>query len=193
MWLQNPANLELPADCFGGGLILPYLDKRPAVGARVFLAPGSAVIGETTLEDDVSIWFGAVLRGDIAPVSVGAGSNIQDQSVLHVGDDDPCIVGRQVVVGHRATLHGCSVEDGCLIGMGAIVLNGAVIGRDSVVGAGALVTQGMQIPPRNLVLGSPAKVKRELTPEELAHHQGYAAKYVRVAANYRAQFTPPTC
>ncbi len=183
--IQNPASLELPLTLFGGGLILPYGEKRPTLGDNNFIAPTAAVIGDVTLGDNASVWFGAVLRGDIAAVRVGAGSNVQDNSVLHVGDHDPCIVGDGVIVGHGVILHGCTIEDGCLIGMGAIVLNRAVIGRGSVLGAGALVTQGTVIPPFSLVLGSPAKVHRPLTDEEKEHHAVFAPKYIRVAAGYR--------
>jgi carbonic anhydrase/acetyltransferase-like protein (isoleucine patch superfamily) len=188
MKIQNPGMVNLPATIFGAGLVLPYHEHQPKIGDQVFLAPNTVIIGQVTLGNDVSIWFGSVLRGDIAAVEVGEGSNIQDNSVLHVGDDDPCIVGKNVVVGHRALLHGCKVEDGCLIGMGAIVLNKAVIGEGSVVGAGALVTQGTIVPPRSLVLGSPATVKRTLTEEEVAHHGSFAPKYVRVAAGYKDLF-----
>lgn len=188
MKIQNPMDIELPESAFGGGLVLPWDGKRPAVSENVFIAPNASVIGETTLGEGVSVWFGAVLRGDIAPVRVGKGSNIQDNSVLHVGDTDPCIIGENVVVGHNVILHGCTVEDDCLIGMGAIVLNKAVIGHGSVVGAGALVTQGMVIPPYSLVLGSPAKVRRELTEEERQGHGVFAPKYLKVAQKYRPSF-----
>ena len=192
MPIENPHQLTLPESLAGGGWVLPYQAHTPMIGEDVFIAPTATVIGRTTLGDRASVWFGSVLRGDIAPVEVGEGSNIQDLSMLHVGDDDPCIVGRNVVVGHRVILHGCKVEDECLIGMGAIVLNGAVIGRGSVVGAGALVTQRTIVPPGSLVLGSPARIKRELTDEERAEHSVFAPKYVRVAANYRALFPPDT-
>jgi carbonic anhydrase/acetyltransferase-like protein (isoleucine patch superfamily) len=188
MPVQNPKNLALPESLFGGGLILPYGEHTPSIGADVFIAPNAVVIGQTTLGDRASVWFGAVLRGDIARIEVGEGSNIQDNSVLHVGNDDPCIVGRNVVVGHKVMLHGCTIEDNCLIGMGAIVLNGAVIGEGSVVGAGALVTQGTIVPPKSLVLGSPAKVRRVLTDDELAHHGAFGPKYVKVAQSYRELF-----
>jgi carbonic anhydrase/acetyltransferase-like protein (isoleucine patch superfamily) len=181
-------NIDFPESAFGGGLVLPWDGKQPAIGENVFLAPNASVIGETTLGEGVSIWFGAVLRGDIAPVRVGKGSNIQDNSVLHVGDNDPCLVGANVVVGHNVILHGCTVEDDCLIGMGAIVLNGAVVGQGSVVGAGALVTQEMIIPPYSLVLGSPAKVRRELTEAERQSHGAFAPKYLKVAQKYRPNF-----
>ncbi len=189
MNIQNPAGLPLPESLFGGGLVLPYLEKTPTIGDNVFIAPNATVIGQTTLGKDVSIWFGAVLRGDIAAVSVGDGSNVQDNSVLHVGNDDPCIVGKNCIVGHNAILHGCTIEDECLVGMGAIVLNKAVIGKGCVIGAGALVTQNTHIPPYSLVIGSPAKVKRVLTEEERQDHTHFAPKYIKVAANYRELFT----
>jgi carbonic anhydrase/acetyltransferase-like protein (isoleucine patch superfamily) len=188
MKIQNPGMIPLPSSIFGAGLVLPYGGAAPSIGDEVFLAPGSFVIGSVKLGSRVSIWFGSVLRGDIAAVEVGEGSNIQDNSVLHVGDDDPCIVGKNVIVGHRAMLHGCTIEDNCLIGMGAIILNKAVIGEESMVGAGALVTQGTIIPPRSLVLGSPAKVKRTLSDEEVEANKAYAPKYVRVAAGYKPVF-----
>lgn len=161
-----------------------YLDKIPACGERVLLAPGAAVVGDVQLGDDVSIWWGAVLRGDLAPVVVGARSNIQDGTVIHIGDFSPCTVGADVVVGHRVVLHGCRVEDGCLIGIQATVLDDAVIGEGSVVGAGALVTQRMIIPPRSLVLGVPARVVRSLSDEDAAFNRRLAAKYTRLKENY---------
>lgn len=188
MPIQNPMNLSLPDSLYGGGLVLPYLEHRPEIGENVFIAPNASVIGQVKLGANASVWFGSVLRGDIAAVEVGEGSNIQDNSVLHVGDDDPCIVQNHVVVGHNAILHGCRIEDGCVIGMGAIILNCVIVGQGSVVGAGALVTQGTVIPPYSLVLGSPAKVKRPLTQEEIEQQAVFAPKYVRVATNYRGVF-----
>lgn len=190
MQIQNPAGLSLPDSLHGGGLVLPYLEHTPSIGRDVFIAANAAVIGQTILGDRVSVWFGAVLRGDIAAVKVEEGSNIQDNSVLHVGDDNPCIVGRNVVVGHMATIHGCTVEDDCLIGMGAIVLDGAVIGRGSVVGAGALVTLGTVIPPYSLVVGSPGVVRRPLTEQEIQRSAELPPKYVSIARNYRMPHSP---
>jgi len=185
MNVQNPMNLSLPESLAGGGLVIPFREKTPVIGENVFLASNASIIGEVKLGDKVSVWFGAALRGDIAAVEVGDGSNIQDNSVLHVGTGAPCIVGRNVVVGHLAILHACTVEDGCLIGMGAIVLDGAVIGKGSVVGAGALITQKTIIPPYSLVLGSPGKVVRELTEEERQKQSVFAPKYVELAGEYR--------
>jgi gamma-carbonic anhydrase len=161
-----------------------YLDLVPTIGERALVCPGATLVGAVDLGDDVSVWFGAVLRGDLAPVSVGQGSNIQDGAVLHVGDHSPCVVGQQVVVGHRVVLHGCRVDDGCLIGMQATILDDVVIGEGSLVAAAALVTAGTVIPPRSLVLGSPARVVRPLRDEEVAYHRALAGKYVRLKENY---------
>lgn len=169
---------------FPGAILDRYLGRLPRLGRDVLLAAGAALAGEVILEDDVSIWYAAVLRGDLAPVIIGAGSNVQDGAVLHVGDDSPCTVGRDVVVGHRAVLHGCRVEDACLIGMQATILDDAVIGMGSIVGAGALVTQETIVPPRSLVLGAPARVVRKLTDEDEARQRALAAKYVRLKQNY---------
>lgn len=169
-----------------------YLDRLPALGQRVLVAPGAALVGEVILGDDVSIWYGAVLRGDLAPVSVGDRSNVQDGAVLHVGDLSPCRIDTDVVVGHRAVLHGCTVERGCLIGMQATVLDDAVIGHGSVVGAGALVTQRTVVPPRSLVLGAPARVVRSLTAEDEEHALRLAAKYARLKDNYLRDALRPT-
>jgi carbonic anhydrase/acetyltransferase-like protein (isoleucine patch superfamily) len=169
---------------FPRAIIDRYLTLLPTFAARVLVAPGAAVAGDVRLADDVSVWYGCVLRGDLAPVTVGARTNIQDGTVLHVADDGPCIVGADVIVGHRAMLHACRVEDACLIGMQATVLDDAVIGAGSVVGAGAVVTQRTVIPPRSLVLGVPAKVVKTLTEKEEAFHRAHAAKYVRLKENY---------
>jgi carbonic anhydrase/acetyltransferase-like protein (isoleucine patch superfamily) len=170
---------------FPGAIVDRYLDRLPRVGRDVLIAAGAALAGEVVLGDDVSVWYAAVLRGDLAPVTIGARSNVQDGAVLHVGDDSPCTVGSDVVVGHRAVLHGCRVEDACLIGMQATILDDAVIGAGSIVGAGALVTQETVIPPRSLVLGAPARVVRKLTEDDEARHRALAGKYVRLQQNYR--------
>lgn len=189
MTIQNPMELPLPDTLFGGGLVLPYNDFIPNIGQNVFLAPYASVIGDSVIGDRSSIWFGAVVRGDIAAVKVGDETNIQDHSILHVGDDKPCVVGNRVVIGHRAILHGCTIEDECLIGMGAVILNRAVIGKGSIVGASALVTQDTIVPPNSLVLGMPAKAVRELNEDERNSQSNYAKKYVNVAQNYQQYFT----
>lgn len=179
------ARLAQLRQLFPRALIERYLGLMPTLGAGVAICPGATIVGDVRLGDDVSIWFGAVLRGDLAPVTVGKGSNVQDNSVLHVGDHSPCVIGQETVVGHRAMLHGCRVEDGCLIGMQATVLDDVVVGEGSLVGAAALITPGTVIPPRSLVLGAPAKVVRRLDDEAFAYHRALADKYVRLKENYR--------
>jgi carbonic anhydrase/acetyltransferase-like protein (isoleucine patch superfamily) len=161
-----------------------FLLKKPALGKDVYLAQGAVVLGDVTLGDYSSVWCNAVLRGDINRIVVGHHTNIQDGAVLHLSDDFPCVVGDYVTIGHSATVHACTVGEGVLVGIGAIILDGAVIGEQSLIGAGALVTPGKKIPPGSLVLGSPAKVVRKLSPKERAYQQTLAEKYVRVAAYY---------
>ncbi|CAM5264789.1 Gamma carbonic anhydrase family protein OS=Streptomyces tendae OX=1932 GN=GUR47_30150 PE=4 SV=1 [Streptomyces tendae] len=140
--------------------------KDPKVDAEAFVAPTASVVGDVTLHAGASVWYGAVLRGDVERISVGASSNVQDNCTLHADPGFPVTVGERVSIGHNAVVHGATVEDDCLVGMGATVLNGAVIGAGSLVAAQALVPQGMRVPPGSLVAGVPAKVKRELTEEE---------------------------
>jgi gamma-carbonic anhydrase len=161
-----------------------FLRAQPRLGKSVYISPGAVVIGDVTLGDHASIWFNAVLRGDINRIEVGRCSNVQDNSVLHLADDYPCILGSYVTVGHAAVVHACTIKDEVLVGMGATILDGAVIGEQSIIGARALVTQGTEIPPGSLVLGSPAKVVRALTPNERAGLKGMAEKYVRVSGYY---------
>lgn len=158
-----------------------FLRKTPTLGEAVYIARGAVVLGDVTLGDRASVWYNAVLRGDINRIVVGADSNIQDNAVLHLADDYPCVIGDRVTVGHGAIVHACTVEDECLIGMGATILDGAVIGKNSIVGANSLVLQRSVIPPGSLVLGSPAKVVRPLTDEEIAKLPAMAEKYVRNA------------
>jgi carbonic anhydrase/acetyltransferase-like protein (isoleucine patch superfamily) len=170
---------------FPGAIIDRYLRLVPDAATGVFVAPSAAVVGDVRLGEDASIWYGAVLRADLAPVIVGARTNVQDGSVLHVADDGPCEIGDDVVIGHRAVLHACRVEAACLIGMQATVLDDAVIGHGSVVGAGAVVTQRTIVPPRSLVLGAPGKVVRSLDETYEARHRALCMKYVRLKENYR--------
>jgi carbonic anhydrase/acetyltransferase-like protein (isoleucine patch superfamily) len=162
-------------------------ESRPSVAEGVFIAPGAVVIGAVELGAESSIWFGSVLRGDINRIVVGAQSNVQDGSVLHVSDDHACVLGERVTVGHRAVVHACTVEDEVLVGMGAVILDGARIGARSIIAAGALVTKNMQVPPGSLVMGSPGKVVRALTAEEQAANARLALKYVEVSRCYLAQ------
>jgi carbonic anhydrase/acetyltransferase-like protein (isoleucine patch superfamily) len=132
----------------------------PGIHPSAFIAPGAAVMGDVTIGQDASVWYGAVLRGDMAPIVIGPESNLQDGTIVHVDEGAPCIVGRRVGVGHRVVLHGCTVEDECLIGMGSVLLNGVRIGTGSVVAAGAVIPEGMQVPPRSLVMGVPGRIVR---------------------------------
>jgi carbonic anhydrase/acetyltransferase-like protein (isoleucine patch superfamily) len=159
-----------------------YRRKKPVIGQGVYLAQGAVVIGDVTIGDFSSIWYNAVLRGDINRIVVGHHTNIQDNAVLHLADDYPCLVGNYVTVGHSAIVHACTVEDEVLIGMGATILDGAVVGAQSLVGANALVTQKMVIPTGSLALGSPAKIVRALTDQERKELRISAEKYAKNAA-----------
>ncbi len=165
--------------------IKPYKNILPKLGSEVFIEESAQVIGDVTMGDQSSVWFNAVVRGDVNYIKIGSRTNVQDNSVLHVSRDTfPLIVGDDVTIGHNVTLHGCVVEDACLIGMGSIILDGAVIGTESFIGAGALVKEGMVIPPRSLVVGLPAKVVRELTEEEIAGLYSSASHYIGDSKDY---------
>jgi carbonic anhydrase/acetyltransferase-like protein (isoleucine patch superfamily) len=158
--------------------------RRPAVAESAYIDDSAQVIGDVTLGELTSVWPNVTIRADIASVRIGKGSNIQDNSCLHVDNDAPVEIGEYVVVGHSCTVHGCAIGDGCLIGMGAIILSGARIGAGSIVGAGALVLEGQEIPPGSVALGAPAKVRREVTPEQLAGIRDNAERYVRLSREY---------
>ncbi len=162
-----------------------YLDTPPTIHPSAFVAPGATIIGHVTLAEESSVWFQTVLRGDINRIVIGPRSNVQDGAVVHLADDLGTFVGELVTVGHKAILHACTIADEVLVGMGAIVLDGAEIGARSIIGAGALVTGGKKIPPGSLVLGSPAKVVRTLSPEEQAGIRVWAEKYVALSRAYR--------
>ena len=163
----------------------PFLGRSPRLGREVYVADTAAVVGDVALADGASVWFGASLRGDVHWISVGPGSNVQDNATVHVSrGTHPCRIGAGVTIGHNAVVHGCTVEDDVLVGMGAIVLDGAVVGAGSLVGAGAVVTGGTVIPPRSLVLGAPGRVVRPLTEDEVARNQANAAHYVRMSRMY---------
>ena len=156
-------------------------NAQPTIDPEAFIAEGAVIRGDVRIERDASIWYNAVLRGDVDSIAVGEGSNIQDGCVVHVDRGCPVRIGRNVTVGHGAIVHGCTIGDGSLIGMGAIILNGAVIGEGCIVGAGALVTQGKHIPAGTLVVGSPARTVRAVTPEEREHNLANAQLYVEEA------------
>jgi carbonic anhydrase/acetyltransferase-like protein (isoleucine patch superfamily) len=158
---------------------------RPQVAESAWVAENAQVIGDVQLAPGSSVWFGATLRGDTEPIVVGEGSNIQDGSVLHTDKNLPLTIGRHVTVGHQVMLHGCTIGDESLIGIGAIVLNGAKIGKNCLVGAGALVTEGKEFPDGSMIIGSPAKAMRQLTPEQIEGLRRSALHYMENAEHYR--------
>jgi len=159
-----------------------FLKAKPRLGEGVYIARGAVVIGDVTLGDFSSVWYNAVLRGDINRIEIGHHTNIQDLAVIHLADDFPCLIGNWVTVGHSAVVHACTVGNETLIGMGAVILDGAVVGNQCLIGAKALVTAGPTIPDGSLVLGAPAKVVRELSPKERCELKYWAEKYVHNAA-----------
>ena len=167
--------------------IAGFLGRSPRVATSAFIAPGAFVAGDVTIGEEASIWPGCSLRGDIAPIVIGAHSNIQDGSVVHVADDLPAIVGEWVTVGHKAIVHACEIEDEVLIGMGSIILDGAKIGRRCIIGANATVTMGMEVPPGSLVVGSPATVKKALSEDEQSGIRRWAERYVTLSRAYLAR------
>lgn len=165
--------------------IVTLRGRTPVTDPSVFLAPTASLIGDVVLGPGASAFYGVCVRGDSNSIRVGAGTNLQDNVVLHADPGFPTTVGERVSVGHNAVVHGCTVEDDCLVGMSATIMNGAVIGAGSLVAAGALVLEGTQVPPRSLVAGVPAKVRRTLTEEEFTSVQRNAAHYLEMAAEHR--------
>jgi carbonic anhydrase/acetyltransferase-like protein (isoleucine patch superfamily) len=161
-------------------------DLSPDIAASAWVADSARVIGNVSLGDDASVWFGVVIRGDTERIAIGRGSNIQDNSVVHADAGFPVSVGENVTVGHQAMLHGCTIGDHSLIGIQAVVLNGAKIGSHCLVGAGALVTEGQSFPDGSLILGTPARVVRQLSPEQRQGLEKSAAHYVENARRYKA-------
>lgn len=169
-------------------MIYEFQNKKPQIEKDVFVAPGAHVIGDVVLGEGANIWFNTVVRGDVFPIRIGARTNIQDNSVVHVtGGVHATTVGEEVTVGHRVIVHGCTIGDRALIGMGSVVMDGAVIGEEALIGAGAVVTPGTQIPPRVLALGSPCKVVRDLKEHEIQFLKASALHYVELAGQYRDQ------
>lgn len=164
--------------------IAHFLGQTPRIAPSAFVAPHTFIVGDVEVGEQASIWPCCSLRGDIAPIRIGAHSNVQDGSVVHVADDLPAIIGEWVTIGHKAIVHACTIEDEVLVGMGAIILDGAHIGARSIIGANATVTPGTVIPPGSMVMGSPAKVKRALTPEEQAGVRVWAERYVTLSRQY---------
>jgi carbonic anhydrase/acetyltransferase-like protein (isoleucine patch superfamily) len=169
----------------GGGTLLPLSDRFPEVPDSAFVAPGAHVVGAVTLGEESSVWYGAVLRGDTEPITIGARTNIQDGCVLHADPGYPAVVGEDCVVGHNAVVHGCEIGSRSLIGMSATILNGARIGEGSIVAAGALISEGKEFPPRSLIVGVPAKRVREVTEEQTKDIARGVRTYIERAAAHR--------
>ncbi|MEP6788294.1 MAG: gamma carbonic anhydrase family protein [Acidobacteriota bacterium] len=166
-------------------MIKPFNNIHPKIHETAFIAEDAIVIGDVEIGEDASIWFGSIIRGDVNFIRIGAGTNIQDSTVIHVSSKThSTVLEENITVGHRVVLHGCHVESGCLIGIGAILMDGVRVGKNSLVAAGSLLTPGTQIPPNSLVMGSPAKVKRELTTDELAYLDRSWRNYVELKKHY---------
>lgn len=168
-------------------MIIEYNQTVPKIGKHVFIAPTAVLIGDVTIGDGASIWFNAVLRGDMAPIRIGANTNIQDNSTLHTDFGKPAIIGDNVTVGHNAVVHGCTIDAGCLVGIGAIVLNDAHVMEQTVVAAGAVVREGAQFGPRQLVAGAPARVKKELADLPMDRFKRSVEQYLKLSITYQAQ------
>ncbi|MCP9453458.1 MAG: gamma carbonic anhydrase family protein [Nitrospira sp.] len=174
-------------------MIRAFQGILPKIPKSCFVEETAVVIGDVVMGEECSVWFHAVIRGDVHYIRIGDRTNVQDLSMLHVTHDThPLVIGSEVTIGHHVVLHGCTIEDRVLVGMGAIVMDGAVIGEGSIVGAGALVTEGTIVPPKSLILGSPAKVKRPVTDKELAWIKESADNYVRYARTYLNPPSRPT-
>lgn len=174
-------------------MIINYKDLTPKIGENSWIAPSADVIGDVTIGKDCSIWFSTVVRGDVHKIIIGNRVSVQDLSMVHVthyklddkSDGNPTIIGDDVTIGHRVMLHGCTIENACLIGMSATILDGAIIGEESIVGAGSLVTKNKKFPPRSLIMGSPAKVIRTLSENEIKELYASASRYVNFKDNYQ--------
>ena len=172
-------------------MLRTYRSISPTVHPSAFVDTSAQVIGDVHLGPESSVWMNVVVRGDVHYIRIGARTNIQDLTMVHVmRDTNPTVIGDNVTIGHSAVVHGCTVEDRCLIGMGAILLNGCVIGTGSIVAAGTLVPEGMVVPPGSMVMGLPGKVRRALTPDEDASIKWYADNYVRYRLEFQAESTP---
>ena len=166
-------------------MLRPYRAQMPRVHTSAFIDDSAQVIGDVEIGEESSVWMCVVMRGDVNHIRIGARTNIQDGTIVHVmKDTHPTIIGNDVTVGHAAVVHGCTIEDRCLIGMGAILLNGVVVGTGSIVAAGTLLPEGTVVPPRSLVMGAPGKVRRTLGDEDLAEIQMYADRYVAYRLDY---------
>ncbi|MXZ08719.1 MAG: gamma carbonic anhydrase family protein [Gemmatimonadetes bacterium] len=169
--------------------MLPYKDKTPQIDPSAYIAPGAVVIGDVVISARASIWFNAVIRGDVEPIVIGEGTNIQDGTVVHTDPGYPCNVGKNVTVGHNAILHGCRIEQGVTIGMGATVLTGSAVGKSALVAAHALILEGAEVEPRTLVAGVPAKLRRTLSDDEIARLLNNTRRYQKRRLLYMGDYS----
>ncbi len=165
-------------------MLISYKGKKPVIAESAFIAPNSTIIGDCTISENCSIWFNAVIRADVNEIRIGSGTNIQDGAVLHCDHDYGVSIADNVTIGHNAIVHGCTIESNCIIGMGSTILDGAHIGENCIIGANSLVTSNKKIPKGSLVMGSPAKVVRELTPEEIEGIKKSVEGYVELSRVY---------
>lgn len=170
-------------------MIFEYKGKKPKIGKNVFIAPTAVIVGDVEIGDHASIWYGVVIRGDLAPVTIGENSNIQDNCTVHTDTAHPAVIAENVTVGHNAVVHGCTVEADCLIGIGAVVLNGACIKAGSVVASGSVVKEGQIVGPRHLVAGVPAMLRKELTEDDVRKFGGPLRTYLELAKEYMKRST----
>lgn len=168
--------------------IYSYKNFVPSLGEGCFIAPSADVIGQVNLGDHCSLWFGVVARGDINCITIGENTNVQDMTMLHVVEEIPLVIGKNVSIGHKAVVHACTIEDSCLIGMGAVILDGALIRENSVVAAGSVVPPGKEYPPGSMIMGSPAKVVRPLRPEELTGYGNHYQSYIITKNEFLSEF-----
>lgn len=186
-------HLEAPRRTYNLKMLRPYKGVSPRVDPTAYIDASAQVIGDVEIGPRSSVWMNAVLRGDVHWIRIGARTNLQDGTIVHVmNGTHPTTVGNDVTVGHGAVVHGCTVADRVLIGMGAILLNGATVGEDSIVAAGSLLTEGMRVPPRSLVMGAPARVKRALADPEVLSILEYSERYVAYRLDYMSQMPDPT-
>jgi carbonic anhydrase/acetyltransferase-like protein (isoleucine patch superfamily) len=169
---------------FPGAIILPWDNAWPEIADDVFVAPGAVIVGNVTIGSESSIWFNTAIRGDIAPITIGARTSVQDNTVVHVNTDAPTVIGNGVTIGHSALVHGTTIRDGALIGMGSLVLSYSVIGRNAVVAAGALIPERYEVPDGAIMIGVPAKPRDGLSDEQIDRLAGIPDRYVRVSRQY---------
>ena len=166
-------------------MIIDFDEVKPKINENTYISESVDIIGKVNVEENVNIWFGTRLRGDMNNIIIGENTNIQENSVVHVDINSPCIIGKNVTIGHGTIIHGCSISDNVLVGMGSIILNNAKIGKNTIIGAGSLVTQGKEFPEGVLILGNPAKVIRQLTEAEIESIQRSADNYVSLSKKYK--------